>query len=158
MFTEDLRHINTNSDSEVLLNIFAHELQQQQQQQIEPTPEHLFSALSRVYERCRGGFAAVIMVTGFGILGFRDKHGIRPLVFGSRKTEKGKEYMIASESVALDSQGFTVERDVAPGEGVYIDVANNLFTKQCTQAGKHTPCIFEHVYFCLLYTSDAADE
>ena len=147
LFTEDLRHINTNSDSEVLLNIFAHELQQQQQQQIEPTPEHLFSALSRVYERCRGGFAAVIMVTGFGILGFRDKHGIRPLVFGSRKTEKGKEYMIASESVALDSQGFTVERDVAPGEGVYIDVGNNLFTKQCTQAGKHTPCIFEHVYF-----------
>ena len=90
LFTEDLRHINTNSDSEVLLNIFAHELQQQQQQQIEPTPEHLFSALSRVYERCRGGFAAVIMVTGFGILGFRDKHGIRPLVFGVEKLRKGK--------------------------------------------------------------------
>ena len=145
LFKEDLRHINTDSDSEVLLNIFAHELQQQQQ--IEPTPEHIFSALSRVYERCRGGFAAVVMITGYGILGFRDKHGIRPLVFGSRRSERGKEYMIASESVALDSQGFSVERDVAPGEAVYIDVNNNLFTKQCCPAGKHTPCIFEHVYF-----------
>ena len=82
----------------------------------------IFSALSRVYERCHGGFAAIVMITGYGILGFRDKHGIRPLVFGSRETEQGKEYMIASESVALDSQGFTIERDVSPGEAVYIDV------------------------------------
>ena len=145
LFKEDLRHINTDSDSEVLLNIFAHELQQQQQ--IEPTPDHIFSALTRVYDRCRGGFAAIVMITGYGILGFRDKHGIRPLVFGSRESERGKEYMIASESVALDSQGFSVERDIAPGEAVYIDVNNKLHTKQCTPAGKHTPCIFEHVYF-----------
>ena len=125
LFKEDLRHINTDSDSEVLLNVLAHELQQQGK--IEPMPEDIFSALSRVYERCRGGFAAIVMITGYGILGFRDKHGIRPLVFGSRQTERGKEYMIASESVALDSQGFTIERDVAPGEAVYIDVKNNLF-------------------------------
>ena len=87
------------------------------------------------------------MITGYGILGFRDRHGIRPLVFGSRETERGKEYMIASESVALDSQGFTIERDVAPGEAVYIDVKNNLFTELCSEPGVHTPCIFEHVYF-----------
>ncbi len=145
LFKEDLRHINTDSDSEVLLNVLAHELQQQGK--IEPTPEGIFSALSRVYERCHGGFAAIVMITGYGILGFRDRHGIRPLVFGSRETERGKEYMIASESVALDSQGFTIERDVAPGEAVYIDVKNNLFTELCSEPGVHTPCIFEHVYF-----------
>ncbi|NKB31841.1 MAG: amidophosphoribosyltransferase [Pseudomonadales bacterium] len=145
LFKEDLRHINTDSDSEVLLNVLAHELQKQEK--IEPSPEAIFTAVSGVFERCRGGFAAVVMITGYGIMGFRDKHGIRPLVFGSRQTERGKEYMIASESVALDSQGFTVERDVAPGEAVYIDVNNNLFTKVCTEPGTHTPCIFEHVYF-----------
>lgn len=145
LFKEDLRHINTDSDSEVLLNVLAHELQQQQK--IEPTPEDIFVALSRVFERCHGGFAAVVMIMGYGILGFRDKYGIRPLVFGSRKTETGKEYMIASESVGLDSQGFDLVRDVAPGEGVYIDVDNNLFTKQCAESEVHTPCIFEHVYF-----------
>ena len=145
LFKEDLRHINTDSDSEVLLNVLAHELQQQGK--IEPTPEDIFSALSRVHERCRGGFAAIVMITGYGIMGFRDKHGIRPLVFGSRQSERGKEYMIASESVALDSQGFTLERDVAPGEAVYIDVKNNLFTKLCSKSAAHTPCIFEHVYF-----------
>lgn len=145
LFKEDLRHINTDSDSEVLLNVLAHELQQQEK--IEPSPEDIFAAVSGVYERCRGGFAAIVMITGYGIVGFRDKNGIRPLVFGSRETERGKEYMIASESVALDSQGFTIERDVAPGEAVYIDVNNNLFTKSCTEPGEHTPCIFEHVYF-----------
>ena len=145
LFKEDLRHINTDSDSEVLLNVLAHELQQQGK--IEPTPEDIFSALARVHERCRGGFAAIVMITGYGIMGFRDKHGIRPLVFGSRQSERGKEYMIASESVALDSQGFTLERDVAPGEAVYIDVKNNLFTKLCSKSAAHTPCIFEHVYF-----------
>jgi amidophosphoribosyltransferase len=87
------------------------------------------------------------MITGYGILGFRDRHGIRPLVYGSRTANGRKEYMIASESVALDSQGFTIERDVAPGEAVYIDVQGKLHSKVCTNAGEHTPCIFEHVYF-----------
>jgi len=145
LFKGDLRHINTDSDSEVLLNVLAHELQQIGE--IKPTPEDIFAAVSRVFDRCRGGFAAIVMITGYGILGFRDKNGIRPLVFGSRQTERGKEYMIASESVALDSQGFSIERDVAPGEAVYVDVHNNLHSKLCTEPGEHTPCIFEHVYF-----------
>jgi amidophosphoribosyltransferase len=145
LFKGDLRHINTDSDSEVLLNVLAHELQQKGK--IKPTPEDIFTAVSRVFDRCRGGFAAIVMITGYGILGFRDKNGIRPLVFGSRQTERGKEYMIASESVALDSQGFSIERDVAPGEAVYVDVHNNLHSKLCTEPGEHTPCIFEHVYF-----------
>ena len=145
LFKEDLRHINTDSDSEVLLNIFAHELQRRGK--IKPTPEDLFAAVAGVHDRCRGGFAAVVMITGYGILGFRDRNGIRPLVFGSRKTNHGHEYMIASESVALDSQGFSIERDVAPGEAVFIDVDGSLHTKVCTEQGEHTPCIFEHVYF-----------
>ena len=145
LFKEDLRHINTDSDSEVLLNIFAHELQRRGK--IEPTPEDVFAAVAGVHDRCRGGFAAVVMITGYGILGFRDRNGIRPLVFGSRRTNHGHEYMIASESVALDSQGFSIERDVAPGEAVFIDVNGNLHTKVCTEQGEHTPCIFEHVYF-----------
>lgn len=145
LYKTDLRHMNTDSDSEVLLNVFAHELQQKGN--IEPTPEDIFAAVSGVHNRCRGGYVAVVMISGYGILGFRDRHGIRPLVYGSRITNGQKEYMIASESVALDSQGFTIERDVAPGEAVYIDVRGNLHTKVCTDAGEHTPCIFEHVYF-----------
>ena len=145
LFKEDLRHINTDSDSEVLLNVFAHELQRREQ--IKPTPEDLFAAVSGVQDRCRGGFAAVVMITGYGILGFRDRNGIRPLVFGSRQTDNGNEYMIASESVALDSQGFNLDRDVAPGEAVFIDVNGNLHSKVCTEPGDHTPCIFEQVYF-----------
>ena len=145
LFKADLRHINTDSDSEVLLNVFAHELQRREQ--IKPTPEDLFAAVSGVQDRCRGGFAAVVMITGYGILGFRDRNGIRPLVFGSRQTDKGNEYMIASESVALDSQGFSLDRDVAPGEAVFIDVNGNLHSKVCTEPGDHTPCIFEQVYF-----------
>lgn len=145
LYKEDLRHINTDSDSEVLLNIFAHELQRRGG--MEPTPEDLFAAVTGVHDRCRGGFAAVVMITGYGILGMRDRNGIRPLVFGSRESENGTEYMIASESVALDSQGFTIERDVAPGEAVYIDVNGRLHTRICTEPGIHTPCIFEHVYF-----------
>ena len=145
LYKTDLRHMNTDSDSEVMLNIFAHELSQKKQ--IEPRPEDIFSAVEGVHKRCRGGYAAVVMITGYGILGFRDINGIRPLVFGSRTSNGQKEYMIASESVALDSQGFTIERDVAPGEAVYIDVKGNLHTKICGEYGIHAPCIFEHVYF-----------
>ena len=145
LFKADLRHINTDSDSEVLLNVFAHELQCRGK--IKPTPEDLFAAVSGVHDRCRGGFAAAVMITGYGILGFRDRNGIRPLVFGSRQTDNGNEYMIASESVALDSQGFNLDRDVAPGEAVFIDVNGNLHSKVCTEPGDHTPCIFEQVYF-----------
>lgn len=145
LFKEDLRHMNTDSDSEVLLNIFAHELQRRDKMQ--PSPEDVFAAITGVHQRCRGAFAAIVMLAGYGIVGFRDRNGIRPLVFGSRKTATGKDYMIASESVALDSQGFDIERDVAPGEAVYIDVNGNLHTHICIEPGEHTPCIFEHVYF-----------
>jgi|TARA_B110000240_G_scaffold8299_1_gene9003 amidophosphoribosyltransferase len=146
LFKEDLRHINTDSDSEVLLNIFAHELQRRNK--MKPLPEDVFAAVAGVHNRCRGGFVAIVMLSGYGIVGFRDRNGIRPLVFGSRVSVQGKkEYMIASESVALDSQGFTLERDVAPGEAVYIDTNGELHTQLCTEPGLHTPCIFEHVYF-----------
>ena len=146
LFKEDLRHINTDSDSEVLLNIFAHELQRRNK--MKPLPEDVFAAVAGVHNRCRGGFVAVVMLSGYGIVGFRDRNGIRPLVFGIRESEEGKkEYMIASESVALDSQGFTLVRDVAPGEAVYIDIDGGLHTQLCTEPGLHTPCIFEHVYF-----------
>ena len=146
LFEEDLRHMNTDSDSEVLLNVFAHELRLQAK--IQPQPEDVFAAVAGVNKRCRGGYVAVAMITGYGIVGFRDPNGIRPLIFGSRARKGGgKDYMIASESVALDSQGFELERDVAPGEAVYIDVHGNLHTQICAELGQHTPCIFEHVYF-----------
>jgi len=145
LFTEDLRHINTDSDSEVLLNVFAHELQLLAK--MTPTAEDVFTAVRGVHRRCRGGYAALVMLSGYGIVGFRDKHGIRPLVFGKRERDGVTEYMIASESVALDSQGFTLIRDVAPGEAVYIDVKGNLSTCICGGPAEYAPCIFEHVYF-----------
>ena len=145
LFKEDLRHINTDSDSEVLLNIFAHALQSRGKES--PEPEDVFAAVRSVHERCRGGFAAIIMIAGHGIVAFRDRNGIRPLVFGRRVQSGLSEYMIASESVALSSQGFSLERDVAPGEAVYVDAKNKLHTQICTEPAEHTPCIFEHVYF-----------
>lgn len=145
LFREDLRHINTDSDSEILLNVFAHELQQLGK--IVPTPEDIFSAVEGVHRRCKGGYVALVMITGHGIVGFRDKHGIRPLVYGKRVRNGMTEYMLASESVALDSQGFSLVRDVAPGEAVYIDAEGDIHTRLCAEDAVHTPCIFEHVYF-----------
>ncbi len=145
IFRDDLRHLNTDSDSEVLLNIFAHELQQLNK--IKPTAEDVFTAVRGVHKRCRGAYAAIAMLVGYGIVGFRDKHGIRPLVFGEKRTRKGVEYMIASESVALDSQGFKLIRDVAPGEAVYIDNTGKLETKICADDVSLQPCVFEYVYF-----------
>jgi amidophosphoribosyltransferase len=145
LYRADLRHINTFSDSEVLLNVFAHELQKIGEQNL--TPEVVFKAVSNVHRRCRGAYAVVAMITGYGIVGFRDPHGIRPLVFGSRKNEEGSlDYMIASESVALVIQEFQLERDVAPGEAVFIDLENNCHIQQCAAEPKLSPCIFEHVY------------
>ena len=145
LFRDDLRHINTDSDSEVLLNVFAHELQRRGK--MSPTPEDVFAAITGVHMRCRGAYAVVVMIAGYGIVGFRDPHGIRPLIFGSRVREGRQEYMIASESVALRAQGFSIERDVAPGEAVYMDVAGKLHARVCVEPGLYTPCIFEHVYF-----------
>ena len=145
LFVEDQRHINTDSDSEVLLNVFAHELQELRKLQL--SVDDVFTAVSRVHKRCRGAYAVVVMIAGFGILGFRDPHGIRPVVFGERKTETGSEFMIASESVALDVLGFDLIRDIEPGEAVFIEESGVLHTKQCSETVDHCPCIFEYVYF-----------
>jgi amidophosphoribosyltransferase len=145
LIREDRRHLNTGSDSEVLLNVFASELSNA------GTPRasaaEIFSAVTSVYRRCRGGFAVVTLIVGHGLLGFRDPHGIRPLVIGRRETDRGPEYMLASESVALDMVGFTLVRDVAPGEAVFIDEQGRFYSQQCVPVGNHTPCIFEYVYF-----------
>jgi amidophosphoribosyltransferase len=145
LFVEDQRHINTDSDSEVLLNAFAHELQSLGK--LDLSVEDVFQAVSGVHRRCRGAYAVVIMIAGFGILGFRDPHGIRPIVFGERKTEQGSEFMIASESVALDVLGFDLIRDIEPGEAVFIEAGGVLHTQQCADNVDHCPCIFEYVYF-----------
>ncbi|WP_027156883.1 amidophosphoribosyltransferase [Methylobacter luteus] len=145
LFVEDQRHINTDSDSEVLLNVFAHELQTLGKLQL--SVDDVFAAVSGVHRRCRGAYAVVIMIAGFGVLGFRDPHGIRPVVFGERKSDQGSEFMIASESVALDVLGFELIRDLEPGEAVFIEESGVLHTKQCADTVDHCPCIFEYVYF-----------
>ena len=144
LFRDDLRHINTDSDSEVLLNILAHELQRLGKHRLEV--EDVFSAVEKLHKRCRGGYAAIAMISGFGILGFRDPYGIRPVIFGERDTDTGKEYMIASESVAITSLGFTVIRDIEPGEAIFITKDGKLYTRQCAENPQYSPCIFEHVY------------
>lgn len=141
----DLRHINTNSDSEILLNVFAHELQRLGK--LVPTHEEIFAAVKAVHKRVRGAYAVIAMITGYGVLAFRDPHGIRPVCFGTRETEEGTEYMVASESVALQALGFNLERDIEPGEAVYIENDGTLHTEQCAENPSLHPCIFEHVYF-----------
>ncbi len=146
VFADDQRHINTDSDSEVLLNVFAHELQQSGKLRL--NVDDVFEAVSAVHKRCRGAYAVVVMIAGFGVLGFRDPHGIRPIVFGERRTEEGFiDYMLASESVALDVLDFQLIRDIAPGEAVFIEASGKLHTKQCADVTDHCPCIFEYVYF-----------
>jgi amidophosphoribosyltransferase len=142
---EDRRHLNTSSDSEVLLNVFASELQRVGTPRV--TPADIFAALSAVYRRCRGGYAAIAMVIGHGVVGFRDPNGIRPLVLGTRDTAKGAEWMLASESVALTGLGFRFVRDIGAGEAVFIDEQGRLHAQQLVAAAHHTPCIFEYVYF-----------
>jgi amidophosphoribosyltransferase len=144
LFLEDRRHINTNSDSEILLNVLAHELQQQDKLRLEA--EDLFEAVAGVHRRCSGGYAAVALIPGHGILGFRDPYAIRPIVFGKRESGLGTEYMIASESVALDTLGFHLIRDLEPGEAVFIDVDGTLSARQCAANPVASPCIFEFVY------------
>ena len=142
---EERRHLNSESDSEVLLNVLASELQRVGTPRV--TPADIFAATSAVYRRCRGGYAVVVMVIGHGVLGFRDPNGIRPLVLGERRTARGTEYMLASENVALDILSFKLVRDVAPGEAVFIDEQGRLHSQQCVATVRHTPCIFEYVYF-----------
>ena len=144
LYTTDLRHMNTDSDSEVLLNVFAHELQSQGKLKIDH--DDVFNAVAATHRRCRGAYAVVAMLTGYGIVGFRDPNGIRPIVYGKRETEKGTEYMIASESVALDVQGFELIADLQPGEAVFISLDGELHKKQCADSPSYSTCIFEYVY------------
>ena len=143
VFEQDRRHINTESDSEVLLNVFAHELREQGAL----TPQAAINAVAGVHRRCKGGYAIVGLVLGLGLVAFRDPHGIRPLVLGRRETPAGVEYAVASESVALDILGFTRLRDVAPGEAVVVTSRGELHTEVCAPPELHTPCIFEYVYY-----------
>jgi amidophosphoribosyltransferase len=145
IFKQDLRHLNTDSDSEVLLNIFAHKLQESRKLRIDE--QDVFAAVSDVHRRCKGAYATVAMITGYGIVGFRDPLGIRPVVYGKRQTNDGIEYCIASESVALDVLGFELIRDIAPGEAVVITYEGEIYTYQCAENPQYRPCIFEHVYF-----------
>ena len=144
VFRDDLRHVNTESDSEILLNVFAHELHKQGSVRLDA--EVIFSAVGQVYKRCLGGYAAVAMIMGHGIVAFRDPHAIRPVTFGQREGPEGVEYMIASESVALDTLGFELVRDLAPGEALYIDIDGTVHARQCAEEPVYSPCIFEFVY------------
>lgn len=145
MFRQDLRHINTNSDSEVLLNVLAHEIEHTAHNAV-LNADMVFEAVEGVHKRCRGAYAVVAMIANFGLLAFRDPNGIRPLVIGRHDSENGVEYVVASESVALDVLGYTLVRDVEPGEAIFIDMDGNFFSRQCAQKPELHPCIFEYVY------------
>lgn len=141
----DRRHLNTTSDTEVLLNVFAHELAQQSGDGL--TPDMILKAVEGVHHRCSGGYAVVVMIIDYGIVAFRDPYGIRPLVLGVRKTERGVERMVASESVALDALRFDLERDVRPGEAIFIDTRGAVHSNEPSEPAGYSPCIFEFVYF-----------
>ncbi|MBA5249735.1 MAG: amidophosphoribosyltransferase [Gammaproteobacteria bacterium] len=145
LFEQDLRHINTNSDSEILLNIFAGELAKLKKQRI--NEKDIFTSITQVHKRVKGAYAAIGMIPGYGIFAFRDPNGIRPLILGKRTTKGGTDYMLASESVALTALGYQIIRDIAPGEGVVIDRKGNVFIQQCSNQAQYAPCIFEFVYF-----------
>ncbi|HEX5055239.1 MAG TPA: amidophosphoribosyltransferase [Gammaproteobacteria bacterium] len=145
LFAEDKRHINTNSDSEILLNVFAHELNKHSMTEL--TAEDVFYAVAGVHRRVKGGYSVVALVAGRGIVAFRDPNGIRPLVYGKRVHEKGTEYMVASESVALEANGFQLVRDILPGEAIFINNEGKVWTRPCSAHVSNAHCIFEYVYF-----------
>ncbi len=145
LFQLDFRHVNTNSDSEVLLNVLALELERAAQHH-RLDPETIFRAVAGVHRRCRGAYAIVTMIAGYGMLAFRDPHGIRPLIIGRNETLAGPEWLAASESVALESLGFEVVRDVGPGEAIFIDYAGDFHARQCADNPELVPCLFEYVY------------
>jgi amidophosphoribosyltransferase len=145
LFQSDRRHLNTESDSEVLLNVLAHELQRSGPGNF--SPQDIFNAVDGVHRRCRGAYSVIALLVNHGILGFRDPHGIRPAVLGARETPQGMEYAVASESVALDALGFELVRDLKPGEAVLIGLDGRLHTHESPLAKDLSPCIFEFVYF-----------
>ncbi len=145
LFSEDLRHINTRSDSEILLNIFAHELQLHSKESF--TPDDVFYAVAGVHRRVEGAYSVVSLISERGIVAFRDPNGIRPLCYGTRIKNGKSETMIASESVALDTAGFKLERDILPGEAIYVDMTGKIHSRMCSEKANLSPCIFEYVYF-----------
>ena len=145
MFKNDRRHLNTDSDSEVLLNVLAHEIQEATSG-FSLDPSALFKAVSVLHKRVRGSYAAVAQIAGYGLLAFRDPYGIRPLCIGFNESEKGPEYVVASESVALEGLGFRFLRDVFPGEAIFIDMDGQLYNQQCADNPSLNPCAFEYVY------------
>ncbi|KQW97027.1 amidophosphoribosyltransferase [Massilia sp. Root418] len=145
MFKNDRRHINTDSDSEVLLNVLAHEIQTATTG-LNLDPDAIFKAVTVLHRRVKGGYAAVAQIAGVGLLAFRDPNGIRPLCLGINETEQGTEYLIASESVALEGMGFRFVRDVEPGEAIFIDADKKLHARQCADNPQLNPCVFEFVY------------
>lgn len=145
MFRNDRRHINTDSDSEVLLNVLAHEIQQATTGLL-LDPAVIFKAVSALHLRVRGSYAVVSQIAGYGLLAFRDPYGIRPLCIGFNDTDRGPEYVVASESVALEGLGFHFLRDVMPGEAIFIDNDGKLYNQQCAKNPTLNPCAFEFVY------------
>jgi amidophosphoribosyltransferase len=146
LYNADRRHVNTNSDSEILLNVLAHEISHAGEGRERLNPEMIFNAVAGVHRRVKGAYAVVAMIAGHGLLAFRDPHGIRPLIIGRADTEKGVEFLVASESVTLDTLGFKVMRDVIPGEAILVDESGNFHSRQCADDPQLNPCIFEFVY------------
>ena len=141
----DRRHINTESDSEVLINVLAHELEIAARDR-PLTPDAVFDAVGALHRRVRGSYAAIALITGHGLLAFRDPFGIRPLCFGESEGASGRELMVASESVALEGTGHKLLRDVAPGEAIFVDLGGSVHARQCAEHPTLNPCMFEYVY------------
>jgi len=145
LFDIDRRHINTESDTEVLINVLAHEIEMAARD-LPLTPDAIFNAVAAVHRRVRGSYAVIALIAGYGLLAFRDPFGIRPLCYGELRTDAGVEHMVASESVAIEGTGRHVRRDVAPGEALFIDVEGRVHARQCAERPAHHPCMFEYVY------------
>lgn len=142
------RHINTNSDSELLLNVFANELYTLSDNENELTTDIIFKAVTKTMRYCSGGYAVVVSIQNYGLLAFRDPNGIRPLIYGRRMSSSGKyDYCVVSESVVLDVLGYEIVDDVNPGECIYINLNGELNKKECVKNSKLNPCIFEYIYF-----------
>jgi len=145
LFAVDRRHINTESDTEVLINVLAHEIEVAARD-LPLTPDALFKAVAAVHKRVKGSYAVIALIAGHGLLAFRDPFGIRPLCVGELRTGDGVDYIVASESVAIEGTGRQVLRDVAPGEALFIDVDGRIHARQCADKPAHHPCMFEYVY------------
>lgn len=145
LFEIDRRHINTESDTEVLINVLAHELELAARD-LPLTPEQIFKAVGAVHKRIKGSYAVIALIAGHGLLAFRDPFGIRPLCFGEGTSDGGRDVMVASESVALEGTGHQLTRDVAPGEAIFVDLEGRVHARQCAEHPVLNPCVFEFVY------------